>query len=214
MKFFFTPSLTLLVLLAVTISTPAASFGVPVSESANSSALSSENVEKFTSIRSIYFDVAGSQSDPDEGMKRLSELFPPDAPGKPYLSTISSSSDCTPPSPLHSAEDKALYTSYCASFIAFAARDSVWPLKKLHLANRSLELLDAAIAAMPDSFEVRALRLAVTYHLPFFFDRGEQVNDDKLRLKKHLDLCRNGTNKEVANCRIDQRILTLLEFIG
>jgi hypothetical protein len=201
-------------MLAGMLRRPTPCFALPEPANAKPLSFSSKNAEKFTTIRSIYFDVAGDQGEPDDGMRKLSELFSADTLEGPAISDISNTSTCTPPSVLPSSEEKALFTSYCASFIAFAARDSLWPVKKMKLANRSLALLDAAVTAAPDSFEVRALRLAVTHHLPFFFDRSKQAAEDLQRLKHHLDECRKTGGKDSRYCKIDQRILTLLDFVG
>jgi len=187
---------------------PSAPREVPVS-------MTTESAAKFDTLRTIYFNVAGKKNDPSDGMKGLSELFPADVSETPANTSISSEATCTPPSLLHSLEEKALYTSYCASFIAFAARDSLWPLKKLNLAKRSLVLLDSAIATAPESLEVRALRLAVTHHLPFFFDRSEQAANDLQLLKSELDKCQSNNIDSGDNhsCQLDQRIVALLDFL-
>lgn len=54
-----------------------------------------------------------------------------------------------------------------------------WRLgRKGELCKDGLQLLDRAVTLATDDTEVRFLRGASTYHLPFFFDRAEQAAED------------------------------------
>jgi hypothetical protein len=53
---------------------------------------------------------------------------------------------------------------------------AVW--RKHTLATEGLEKLDAAVNRAPENLEVRFLRALTTWHLPFFFHRKEQAEQD------------------------------------
>jgi hypothetical protein len=53
---------------------------------------------------------------------------------------------------------------------------AVW--KKHTLATDGLAKLDEAVKQSPDNLEVRFIRAATTYHLPFFFHRKQQAEED------------------------------------
>jgi hypothetical protein len=53
---------------------------------------------------------------------------------------------------------------------------AVW--KKHTLATDGLAKLDTAVNQSPDNLEVRFIRAATTYHLPFFFHRKDQAEQD------------------------------------
>lgn len=207
-------STTIRSLLAGIFAMTVVSFALPVPPGKLPSSTELESARKFDILRTTYFSIAGNQSDPGDGMKKLRELFPPDTSQSNSFNHISSTTACTAPSILRSQEEKALYTSYCASFIAFAARDSLWPLKKLNLANQSLALLDGASATAPESIEVRALRLAVTHHLPFFFNRSEHATADLRWLKNRIAECKKDKTGDGHYCNIDKRVIALLDFMG
>jgi hypothetical protein len=53
---------------------------------------------------------------------------------------------------------------------------AVW--RKHTLAQEGLDKLDAAVNAAPDNLEARFVRALTTWHLPFFFHRKEQAEQD------------------------------------
>ncbi|HEY0785221.1 MAG TPA: hypothetical protein VGD62_05070 [Acidobacteriaceae bacterium] len=53
---------------------------------------------------------------------------------------------------------------------------AVW--RKHTLAQEGLEKLDSAVSQAPDSLEARFVRALTTWHLPFFFHRKEQAEQD------------------------------------
>lgn len=59
---------------------------------------------------------------------------------------------------------------------------AVW--RKGKLAKEGLELLDAAVAGAPDHPEVRFIRAASTYHLPRWFGRRKECEQDFALLSK------------------------------
>jgi hypothetical protein len=200
-------------LLAGILVTTATAFSIPLPQREAPEATTNITTEKFNQIRTTYFDVAGNQNNPTDGMEKLSEVFPPNSSLSGVKESITSETACTPPSQLSSPEHHALYKAYCASFVAFEARNSLWPLNKLNLANRSLTLLDSAVTSAPESLEVRALRLAVTHHLPFFFERSDQAADDLNWLTERIDQCRNRRSEAEYGCGTDKRVAKLLEFV-
>lgn len=62
---------------------------------------------------------------------------------------------------------------------------AVW--KKGRLAKEGLELLDRAVNAAPSNLEIRFLRAATTYHLPFWFKRREQSQSDFNQIAKRAE---------------------------
>jgi hypothetical protein len=215
MKFRTRTSLSACCLLSGILATNGLAFSMPVQRRESPEATELTIAEKFGQIRTTYLQVAGMRQKPNDGMKKLVEVFPLDAGKSKVTGSITGNTECIPPSlPSSDPEDQALYKAYCASFVAFEARDRLWPQSKLDLANKSLMLLDSAVTAAPRSLEVRALRLAVTHHLPFFFDRGDQAQADAKWLKGRTSECNTKAIATEPGCRIDKRITSLLKFIG
>jgi hypothetical protein len=74
--------------------------------------------------------------------------------------------------------DDAVLRAYLGSAHLLAAT-RVWiPWQKGKLSLEGLALLDRAVAQARENLEIRFLRGASTYHLPFFFDRGEKAAED------------------------------------
>jgi hypothetical protein len=119
-------------------------------------ALSDEELLNY--VRLLYFQSIGSSDFVEEGVEAAQQL-----PKK---------------NPLRDA--------YHGTFLCLLARDSSWPMKKWRLAQDGLALLDRAVHKDGEAIEPRFLRSTVTYHLPFFFDRQEQAQQDIGMLLKAL----------------------------
>jgi hypothetical protein len=117
-------------------------------------------------IRSQYFKVVEGKSTPSEGLSLLKGCDEEE----------------------QQLEYPPLFIAYCGSFLALEARDSYVPTRKWHKAQKALELLDFAVNHAPENnhgvrVEIVSLRVAVTHHLPFFFNRREQSRQDVAWLK-------------------------------
>jgi hypothetical protein len=87
---------------------------------------------------------------------------------------------------------------YKAVLRALEARYSVWPWKKLGYVNEALEKMDTVIQQAPHDFELRLLRASVTSHLPFFFSRKTQSQQDVVLLKKQYQEVKDSLSQDVV----------------
>jgi hypothetical protein len=72
----------------------------------------------------------------------------------------------------------AVILAYAGSVQLLQASHTLAPWRKGKLAKEGLGQLDEAVRAAPDNLEVRFVRAASTYHLPGFFKREKQSEDD------------------------------------
>lgn len=82
--------------------------------------------------------------------------------------------------------DNAVYRAYRGSCTTLegARTWAVW--RKQALADEGLKVLDQAVADAPDNAEVRFIRAATTYNMPFWFERGDQSAADFDKLAKDI----------------------------
>lgn len=85
----------------------------------------------------------------------------------------------------------ARLTAYRGAITTLRAKHGFWPHRRFANVEEGLELLDRAVRAAPDAAEIRALRLLSGYHLPFFFERGDEVEEDFRRLAALLPCAGN-----------------------
>lgn len=76
------------------------------------------------------------------------------------------------------AASPALLLAYRGAFDLLRSKHRLVPRAKLRHARAGLDALDRAVAAAPDHAEVRYVRLMSCYYLPFFFGRGDSVDED------------------------------------
>jgi len=169
MKAYFHSILSLCSLLSAYLAISQICYSIPLPTSRTVEAGENNTDKKFEPIRTTYLKVARYENKPIDGIAKLAKVFLPQAKQLSADVSITKDTKCLPPKRLSSKENQALFTAYCASFIALEARNSSWPLNKWNLAQRSLVLLDNAVKSAPLSIEIRSLRLAVSHNLPFFF---------------------------------------------
>lgn len=76
----------------------------------------------------------------------------------------------------------AIADAYGAAFEVVRGKHAFWPGNKWGHVQTGLARLDDLVATFPHEPEVRYLRLASCYYLPFFFSRGESVEEDLAHL--------------------------------
>jgi hypothetical protein len=99
--------------------------------------------------------------------------------------------------PLQNPPYKSLSQMYQAVLLALQGRYSLVPWRKLSYVNRALAEMDRLIKESPDSFEHRLLRATVTAHLPFFFSRGDEAQQDISLLKRDFLLKKEDLHPDV-----------------
>lgn len=87
-----------------------------------------------------------------------------------------------------SAPDDMQALAWLGSSWAMLARDSSAVYKKITYVNKGLAMLDKAVNAASDNFQVRVLRASVTYSVPEMFDRKKMAFEDYLYLTSHFPL--------------------------
>lgn len=87
----------------------------------------------------------------------------------------------------------AVIEAYSGSLDLLEAGRS-WQVWNQHaLTQRGLTELDEAVKQAPENLEVRFIRAATTWHLPFFFHRRQQAEDDFTRIAPRAeDAARQG----------------------
>lgn len=76
--------------------------------------------------------------------------------------------------------------AFVSALTLLRAKHSLWPSRKLRLANEGLEGLDRLLELHPNDFEIRFLRATNGLALPFFFGRREQAEADVRQLFEAL----------------------------
>ncbi|CAI2024495.1 Uncharacterised protein [Serratia fonticola] len=87
-----------------------------------------------------------------------------------------------------SAPEDMLALAWLGSSYTMLARDSSAVYKKITYANKGLAMLDKAVNAASDNYQVRVLRASVTYSVPEMFDRKKMAFNDYLYLTSHFSL--------------------------
>lgn len=79
-----------------------------------------------------------------------------------------------------------LLRAYEGALEALKGKHARWPPNKVSHVNQGLATLDAQVEAAGQSPEIRYLRLVTGYFLPFFFRRGDVVQQDLRILRESL----------------------------
>ncbi|RJL51734.1 hypothetical protein [Pectobacterium carotovorum] len=87
-----------------------------------------------------------------------------------------------------SAPEDMLTLAWLGSSYAMLARDSSAVYKKITYVNKGLGMLDKAVNAANDNYQIRVLRASVTYGLPDMFNRKKMAFNDYLYLTSHFSL--------------------------
>lgn len=82
--------------------------------------------------------------------------------------------------------DNALYRAYRGSCTTLEAARTWAFWRKQALADQGLKVLDQAVEKKPEHPEVRFIRAATTYNMPFWFERSEQSAEDFAKLSKQI----------------------------
>ncbi|GKW41796.1 hypothetical protein LOZ86_17560 [Pectobacterium parvum] len=87
-----------------------------------------------------------------------------------------------------SAPEDMLALAWLGSSYAMLARDSSAVYKKITYVNKGLGMLDKAVNATDDNYQVRVIRASVIYGLPDMFNRKKMAFNDYLYLTSHFSL--------------------------
>ncbi|MEX2526012.1 MAG: hypothetical protein WEA09_00115 [Gemmatimonadota bacterium] len=79
-----------------------------------------------------------------------------------------------------------LLRAYEGALEALKGKHARWPPNKVSHVNDGLATLDAQVKIAGQSAEIRYLRLVTGYYLPFFFRRGDVVQEDLRILRETL----------------------------
>lgn len=79
-----------------------------------------------------------------------------------------------------------LLKAYGGALEALKGKHARWPPNKVSHVNEGLATLDAQVDAAGQIPEIRYLRLVTGYFLPFFFNRGDVVQEDLRILRESL----------------------------
>jgi len=84
----------------------------------------------------------------------------------------------------HHGQPQAAWVAggYTAALDVVRGKHAFWPGSKWGHVQDGLAVLDTLVSAHPDEPEIRYLRLASCFYLPFFFRRGGSVEDDLAHL--------------------------------
>lgn len=72
----------------------------------------------------------------------------------------------------------ALAQTYIGALEALKGKHATFPHQKLKWVKRGLKKMDQGVSEAPDDIEVRFVRASTCFHLPFFFGRKEQAQND------------------------------------
>ena len=81
---------------------------------------------------------------------------------------------------------EALVDTYLGALTCLQGKHALLPTRKLSLVNKGLAKMDKAISRNPKNVEALFVRASTTFYLPFFFNRGEQAQEDMQRLSELL----------------------------
>ena len=80
---------------------------------------------------------------------------------------------------LYDTDKKAPIVEVYYGSLRLLEASRTWALwKKNGLSREGIELMDRAVSAEPQNLEIRFVRAATTYHLPGFFHRKQQSQED------------------------------------
>ncbi len=131
-----------------------APFSNPDSMDANAPGTHAAFASRLAEARRAYFDDLEGKRGADDSARQQFAALEAERPHEPVLDAYLGSLDL-----LESARTFA-----------------VW--RKRTLAAQGLEKLDTAVSRAPDNLEARFVRALTTWHLPFFFHRKDQAEQD------------------------------------
>ena len=75
---------------------------------------------------------------------------------------------------------------YIGTLVAIKGKHAFFPHTKLKLAKRGLAIIDNGLKKAPDDLEALFIHGAACYHLPFFFQRGDDAQRDFKEIIKQM----------------------------
>lgn len=77
---------------------------------------------------------------------------------------------------------------YIGALVALKGKHAFFPHTKLKWANRGLAIMDSGLQKSPNDVEALFIHGTTCYHLPFFFQRGDDAQRDFKEIVKRMPL--------------------------
>lgn len=77
---------------------------------------------------------------------------------------------------------------YIGALVALKGKHAFFPHTKLKWANRGLAIMDSGLQKSPNDVEALFIHGTTCYHLPFFFQRGDDAQRDFKKIVKRMPL--------------------------
>ena len=75
---------------------------------------------------------------------------------------------------------------YIGTLVALKGKHAFFPYTKLKLTKRGLAIMDSGLKKVPDDIEALFIHGSACYHLPFFFQRGDDAQQGFKEIIKQL----------------------------
>jgi hypothetical protein len=101
-----------------------------------------------------------------------------------------------------------LILAYVAALESVKSKHAFWPLTKLKLLNKSMDIFKVVISREPSSLEIRFLRFAILHHVPGFLGYSAERDSDADEILVQLLLKDYSSIKEEIQIGIAQFLYT------
>ena len=100
----------------------------------------------------------------------------------------------------HVDEDaKPVFRAYRGAGLATTANCTTWPVSKISRFNKGKDLLEGAVAEVPENLEVRFLRYTIQKNIPRFLGYDNLEEDREFVLDRLTLQLKNGNKDELAD---------------